>query len=396
MSPRPALALLLTIPAMFAALAACDTLTPSPSEGSPTATTVWRLEPAYDRLRFEQPIQCRPIPGQKRMAVAEKKGVIRGFQDEASAAETTILLDIHDQVLVEYQEMGLLGFVFSPTFSTDGHLYVNYTAGPPRSTRIARFTYDSQRGVFPVESQKILLGFSQPQVNHNGGCLQFGPDGHLYIGVGDGGGANDPQGNGQNLRTLLAKMLRIDVNGDPFGIPEDNPFADGKGGRAEIYAWGLRNPWRFSFDPKTGALWAADLGQNRQEEVDIIERGGNYGWNHMEGLLPHRGSTQEPLKAPVHVYDSSEGRSIIGGYVLRTEALPDLEGRYLFLDFYSGKMWSLPANPADTEKRPVLLLQDKNRHLASIDPDARGCPLFPDYTEGKIYRLTKGVATKPN
>jgi glucose/arabinose dehydrogenase len=223
--------------------------------------------------------------------------------------------------------------------------------------------------------------------NHNGGEITFGPDGYLYVGVGDGGSAGDPDGNGQNKNALLAKILRIDVSGDTYTIPPDNPFAGG-GGAPEIYAYGFRNPWRFSFDPATGALWAGDVGQNKWEEVDRVVSGGDYGWNVMEGnhcYKPSAGCDTSGLIPPRAEYSHDDGCSITGGYVYRGTAMPELEGWFVYSDYCSGKVWAV--NTADDASPPVELA-DTKKNVSSFFRDAAG-ELYLVTLDGQVFRLER-------
>ena len=250
-------------------------------------------------------------------------------------------------------EEGLLGFAFSPTYAEDGYVYVYYTADGPRRSVLARFSVVN--GVMAGGSQEVLLEVEQPRPHHNGGQLAFGPDGYLYVGLGDGGGNSDPDLNGQNLEMLLATILRIDVSGEGgYTIPPDNPFVGQEGAREEIYAYGLRNPWRFSFDRETGDLWVGDVGEGRWEEVNRVEAGGNYGWSILEGheCLREPNCDRTGLIPPRAVYGRDDGCAIIGGHVYRGKAMPELSGWYIYGDHCTGNVWAL--NTED-ESEPVLL-----------------------------------------
>ncbi|MFO0628595.1 MAG: PQQ-dependent sugar dehydrogenase [Polyangiales bacterium] len=297
-------------------------------------------------------------------------------------------------------EAGLLGMAFHPDAARNRFVFFNYTAagtgGAALTSRISRFTMSDNRTINP-DSERIILEVAQPFANHNGGGIAFGPDGMLYIGFGDGGSANDPMRNGQNLNALLGKFLRIDVNVADgamprYAVPPDNPFAMG-GGRPEIWAWGLRNPWRFSFDTATGELWAGDVGQNRLEEVDLIRRAGNYGWNTMEGTRCLSGSTcnQAGLVLPVVEYGRSDGASITGGYVYRGRAIPSLVGSFIYGDFVSGRLWavSYDSNGAASGR----LLASTGRNISSFAQDADGEVYVVSY-DGRVDQITpSGPAT---
>ena len=282
--------------------------------------------------------------GSGRMFVVEQEGRIRILA--SGAILPAPFLDIRDRVRC-CSELGLLGLAFHPRFPITGRFFVNYTRTGPEGleTVVAEYAVSSTDPNLAVhDSERILLRIRQPFANHNGGMIAFGPEGYLYIGTGDGGSGGDPQGNGQNLETLLGKILRIDVDsGNPYSSPSDNPFI-GLPGRDEIWAYGLRNPWRFSFDRATGRLFAGDVGQNAREEIDLITRGGNYGWNIMEGTLCFSLSSncnQTGLALPLFDYGRSFGSSVTGGYVYRGRAAPSLAGKYIFGDFGSGRLWAL-------------------------------------------------------
>lgn len=269
--------------------------------------------------------------------IAERAGTVRVL-DGSSLGEP--VLDISDETTVD-GERGLLGVAFDPAFE---HFYVSFTDQEGTST-IDEFAVAD--GVLDPGSRRTVLTQEQPFSNHNGGQIAFGPDGFLYIGLGDGGGGGDPQDNGQNLGTLLGKLLRIDPSGgDPYAIPEDNPFVDDAQARGEIWAYGLRNPWRFSFDAETGDLWTGDVGQNRVEEIDYAPGdspgGENYGWGRMEGTEVFDGEEPANHVPPVHEYGRDGlGCSVTGGFVYRGEAIPDLAGQYLFSDYCDGTVRAL-------------------------------------------------------
>ncbi|MCB9527465.1 MAG: PQQ-dependent sugar dehydrogenase [Myxococcales bacterium] len=341
-------------------------------------------ERAYPRLAFNRPIWFGTAPGDPdTIFVAEQGGTIYAFDDrpDVAARDTFLRLD----VLRAGNEEGLLGLAFHPDYADNGRLYVYYSAArencpgnAPRCSILAEFTREAPRAADPM-SERRLLEVRQPFSNHNGGDLRFGPDGHLYVSLGDGGSGGDPEGNGQNTRTLLGAILRIDVDreGDPvcpdcrYGIPPDNPFADGLDGAPEIWAWGLRNPWRMAFDPITGALWTGDVGQNRWEEIDRIEGPGNFGWNTLEGFECYGGGACDDagMIPPVWVYGRMQGQSITGGLVYRGPRLPELWGRYLFADYVSGRVWSLRERDGDEPEVTLLAQQASVTHFGA---DAAG------------------------
>lgn len=355
----------------------------------------YQLTPAYPALSFTRPVDFQhPGDGSQNVFVVEQRGVISAFEDQPSVKDKKIFLDIEDRVDDSSNEMGLLGLAFHPDYQNNGYFYLNYTTDNPRRTRISRFQVSPDNSDKALkDSEKVLLEFEQPYGNHNGGQVSFGPDGYLYIAVGDGGSGGDPQENGQNPNTLLGTILRIDVDrqeGDKaYGIPEDNPFANNdKGYRQEIYAYGLRNPWRFSFDPVTQQLWTGDVGQNRYEEIDIIKKGGNYGWNIMEAFHcfePENNCDSAQTMLPVWEYDRSQGDvSVTGGFVYRGPGLPELEGKYIYADYASGRIWALDltdaSKPANTE------IADADFAISSFGVNAEN-ELFICGFDGQIHKL---------
>ncbi|HSE59408.1 MAG TPA: PQQ-dependent sugar dehydrogenase [Nitrospiraceae bacterium] len=301
-------------------------------------------------------------------------------------------LDLTDRVL-SGGERGLLGLAFHPRYRTNGRFFVNYTRKPDGATVIAEFARSPRNPLVASPDETILMVVDQPYANHNGGMVSFGPDGYLYIGLGDGGSSGDPQNRAQNRQERLGKILRIDVDrGKPFAIPPDNPFAT-SGGRPEIYALGLRNPWRFSFDRQTGELWAGDVGQYRWEEIDLIAKGGNYGWRVMEGthcFSPPDGCEADGLILPVAEYGHESGRcSIIGGYVYRGSAMPEYRGVYFYADYCSGEVFDLvragPARSAPVSQGPHVALKTGVR-ISSFGEDAQGELYVVDHGGG-VYRL---------
>jgi glucose/arabinose dehydrogenase len=291
-----------------------------------------------------------------RLFVLEQRGVIWVIQDGTVLPDP--FLDLRDRADASAFEQGLLGLAFHPQFLANGFFYVNYTRFGG-DTVIARFSTSADPNRADSGSEDVLLVIDQPFANHNGGGLEFGPDGFLYVAMGDGGSANDPFGNGQNLDTLLGKLLRIDVStAEPYAIPADNPFAAG-GGRPEIWAYGLRNPWRFSFDPGTGDLYLGDVGQNSWEEIDFLAAGTaggvNFGWNQREGRHPFATQVTEGLTDPIAEYaNTGFACSVTGGVVARDPVLPEWAGVYLFGDYCSGEVWGLVRDAAGQWQGSVL------------------------------------------
>lgn len=369
------------------------------AQDRPVSDASVALPRVYTNLRFTFPVVITQAPGDDtRFFIVEQGGRIQVFDNVATPATPRTALDIADRLSdEEINEDGFLGLAFHPDFVHNGDIYVNYTVGDwlegTLHTVIARYHSDDDGETFGPDSEVILLTVGQPYANHNGGNLVFGPDGYLYIGLGDGGSGGDPLGNGQNTDVLLGKMLRIDVDhpggGLNYGIPADNPFVDGVDGAPEIYAWGLRNPWRYAFDREDGTLWAGDVGQDTYEEIDVVERGGNYGWNTMEGLHCYRADAcdQTGLVLPVVELDHDHSDSILGGVVYRGAAIPGLQGAYVFGDTYRGLFWTIgydavtgTAFVADLTSVPGLV-------PSSIGEDQAGELYVLDWAGGGIYRF---------
>src|SRR5690554_4109737 len=353
------------------------------------------LKEAFPQLSFTRPVDFQHSGDNSNLVfVVEQRGVISVFENDSTTENKMVFLDIEDQVEDEGNEEGLLGLAFHPDYDSNGYFYVNYTASNPDRTVISRFQVaTTDENAADRASESVVLEFEQPYSNHNGGQLSFGPDGYLYIAVGDGGSGGDPQGHGQNLSTLLGTILRIDVDGSQDGnnysIPTDNPFVDNTDGfRKEIYAYGLRNPWRFSFDAENGNLWTGDVGQNRYEEINIIEKGGNYGWNVMEAshcFRPENDCEIEGLKLPVWEYDRSQGDiSITGGFVYRGPTMDKLKGLYIYADYVTGRIWTLDVNNGGTPTNEPLLRADFPVSSFGVDQDNE---LFVCGFDGKIYRF---------
>jgi len=332
--------------------------------GAAPSSDTARLDRVFPTLSFASPILALQAPGDStRWFVVEQAGRVLSFPNVTSPAPiTSTFIDIRANV-ASGGELGLLGMAFHPDFPTDRRVFLSYTAGASgsRVSRVSSFLTMDGGLTLDAASERVLLTLNQPEDNHNGGNIVFGPDGLLYVGFGDGGGAGDmhtqngPIGNGQSLKTMLGKMLRIDVGAQAattYSIPADNPFTGaakcGPGTNAqncpEIYAYGLRNPWRWSFDRQSGELWVGDVGQDTWEEVDLVAKGGNYGWRCREGRHSfgnQAGCPTSGLIDPVAEYDHSVGQSITGGYVYRGPQITPLRGRYVFADYVSGRLWTL-------------------------------------------------------
>lgn len=326
------------------------------------------------------------------MFVVEQGGAIKVLQNGAVLPQP--FLNISNKVIFQ-GEMGLLGLTFHPAFQTNRKFYVNYVRNADGQFQsviaeyLASVTNPNQSD---PASERILLTVNQVSnfTNHKAGQLAFGPDGFLDFGLGDGGGAGDPFGHGQNTQTLLGKMLRIDVNGNspglPYRIPSDNPFLAG-GGLPEIWAYGFRNPWRFSFDRNTGRMFVADVGQDRFEEIDIVQKGGNYGWNIMEGMHcfnPPNGCSMSGLSLPIIEINHPEAEAVIGGFIYHGTAVAGMQGMYIFGDL-SGKIWSLTEGPPGAFTRALLLNPGFN--ISSFGQDAAGELYVVDISGGRILKI---------
>ena len=353
---------------------------------------------AFPNLKFRRPLFLTSAGNDNsRLFVVEQPGRIYVFKNEANVEEKKLFLDISSRIpRRRHNEEGLLALAFHPKYKTNGFFYLCYSQhaadGKPRRGVIARFKVTKDPDKADPASTKVLLEVPEPRGNHNGCMLTFGDDGYLYASFGDGGKQGDPDGNGQNLGNLLGSCIRIDVDrqdkGKAYAIPKDNPFVGRKGARAEIWAYGLRNIWRMSFDRETGLLWGADVGQNGWEEVDIIVKGGNYGWNKREGKHAHRGGKKtDKMIDPVAEYDRAKGISITGGYVYRGKKLKELVGVYVYADYFTGRIWGLTY---DVEKKKVigneLMAHEQGKYIASFGEDAKK-ELYACCFDGRIYRF---------
>jgi glucose/arabinose dehydrogenase len=310
--------------------------------------------------------------GTGRLFVIEQPGRILIIDN--GELNPTPFLDIRDEIYSGSLECGLLGLAFHPDFKKNHRFYVNYTTEKfgHLQTRLSEFTADASNTHADPGSEREVMRFDQPYENHKGGCMMFGPDKMLYIGVGDGGSGQDPLNYGQNLGVIFAKILRIDVDhGQPYKVPPDNPFVGRKGAIPETWCWGMRNPWRFSFDCKTGALWCGDVGQELWEEIDLIEKGKNYGWSAREGkhgFKPERAVGQ--LTDPIKDYNHGEGHCIIGGYVYRGKSIPALEGIYVYGDYVDGWIAGLGCDGTKVTFDAHLL--QSSLHISSFGQDRDG------------------------
>jgi glucose/arabinose dehydrogenase len=384
-------------------LVACSDDTSGPV--GPGHNDAYTIENAFPKLTFVRPTDVKNADdGTNRLFVTQQAGQIMVFSDQAPDSLATFL-DISSEVDYErFSELGLLGLAFHPDYKNNGYFFVAYSAGMPgaRFGRISRFHVGADPNVADPSSEKVLLEFSDAFPNHNGGGLCFGPDGYLYIGIGDEGGAGDTNNNAQDRSRIFGKILRIDVNQSidtaPYhGIPADNPYVGNNSGyREDIWAFGFRNPWRISFDGTT--LIAGDVGEHTWEEVDIVQKGGNYGWDCREGFVAYdqRDSPSSPLCGttgpfinPIYVYDhgSREARSITGGYVYHGLTLP-FAGRYVFGDFDTGQVWAL-----DLDNHSVTELADTDQFISTFgvgeNKELYAAGYFADGTPSRLYRIVK-------
>ena len=354
-APRPRLLALFGATILLATMAAWQ------ATGAAAAANV-ELYPVATGL--DAPVYVTsPRDGTRRLFVVEQTGRIRIIQD--GSVMPTPFLDVSSEIS-HGGEQGLLGLAFHPKFKTNGLFFVNFTRANG-DTVVNRYRVSGANpNVADRSSAYRIITIGQPYDNHNGGTLQFGPDGYLYIGMGDGGSAGDPGNRAQSLSTLLGKLLRIDINGSTakhhYRIPSSNPYV-GRTGRNEIWSRGLRNPWKYSFDRVTGTLWIGDVGQGRYEEIDRSGgtspgRGLNYGWRVMEGrhcFSPASGCNKSGKVLPVVEYGHGEGCSVTGGYAYRGTAVPALYGKYVFADYCSGRIWTIPRNPGATATKSLLV-----------------------------------------
>lgn len=363
----------------------------------PGSSSNIRLERAYPNLVFNQPVGLYQEPNDSsRWYVIEKGGRIIWFDanDENTVTKNTYLN--YGSVVDARSEGGLLGMAFHPDFPTNKDVFLSYTinaAGDPSNemvSLITRMTENADGDALDPSTEGIILQQNQFETNHNGGNIAFGPDGYLYIGFGDGGGGGDPRENGQDTSTLLGAILRLDVDSaSPYSIPPDNPFASG-GGRPEIYAYGLRNPWRWSFDTATGELWLGDVGQSSFEEINLIVNGGNFGWDCYEANTPYELTgcpTASQLIFPVAEYGRTDGVSVTGGYVYRGNMIPALQGVYLFGDFGFGTIWGLFPQSGNTYSRQVMA--DAGFSISSFGQANDGELYIVDYG-GRLFRILSG------
>ena len=386
----PALAAIAAAVSLFAGCSRTGPAEDRPSDDGSRASPEEALRLRLDRIAtLEEPVAMATRPGETDpvLYVAEKTGRVVSVPVQEGSG---VVLDLTGRVSLG-NEQGLLGIAFSP----DGrYLYTNRT-DTQGDTRITEFAFEGGRAI--VSSERDVLIVDQPYANHNGGGLAFGPDGYLYIALGDGGSGGDPHGNGQSLSTLLGKLLRIDPRPsahDPYAIPRDNPFVGRRGVRPEIWAYGLRNPWRFSFDRETGDLWIGDVGQGKWEEIDVeasgSEGGRNYGWNVLEGSEPYLGGSTRGMTPPVYEYFNDDAAcAVTGGYVYRGADIPTLQGWYVFADYCEGRVRALRiGQDGSVHERPLNVSAEA---ITSFGEDAAG-ELYVLSRAGGVYRLVSSEA----
>jgi uncharacterized repeat protein (TIGR03806 family) len=359
--------------------------TTSRIHGSPEPPPEYRSEVAFPKLKFAEPLDMAAVPGGKRLAIAERHGKVFTFPNDPKTEKADLLIDLKTTIY---------SLAFHPQFVKNGYVYVTSIVDPdketPTGTKVVRFQAKGDPPQCDPATRTVV--YEWPSGGHNAGCLRFGPDGYLYVGTGDGSGIADELQTGQNVTDVLASILRIDVDNPPkgksYGIPKDNPFVAMKGARPEIWAYGLRQPWKFSFDRKTGELWCGEVGQDLWEMVYRIEKGGNYGWSVMEGNHPFRPERKKgptPILKPIVEHPHSEFRSLTGGYLYRGERLKELTGTYVYGDFDTGRIWGYRYDGKKvTEHRELT----KTRlRVVSFGEDEAGELYHLDFVSGQIHRL---------
>ena len=374
-----------------------------------------KLVNAYPNLKLQRPLWLEQL-SDSRTFLLEQRGKIHILPKNTKGKKTKLFFDIEERKPYVKDEEGLLGMAFHPQFSKNGKVYVFYSAHEPLRSIVSEFRVhkDDKNKIDPASERKLLT-IERPFWNHDGGCILFGPDGKLYITHGDGGAREDPNDNGQNLSTLRGTIMRInvDVTSGPYGIPKDNPFVNRKGARGEIWAYGLRNVWRMSFDRETGDFWAADVGQDYWEEVNLIVKGGNYGWRTREGfheslssksrakITPSKHNNPEEFLEPVIEYPHTpalatksqfnkhgHGLSITGGYVYRGKKIPSLRGAYVYGDYKTGTVWAFRQSGGKVTEYGQVVGPNPIRFVASFAEDQAGEQYLLGFEgKGRIYRL---------
>ena len=361
-----------------------------------------KLTRTFENQKIKLPVALAiPPDGTDRLFLVQQFGKITILPKDRDSSQEITFLDVTDRPLIKQQfEEGLLGLAFHPDYAKNRKFYIYYSLQDPKHTRVSEFqTSIDNPDKADLSTERVLLEIPQPYWNHNSGNILFGPDGYLYISVGDGGKANDPQRFSQNTFVYNGKILRIDVNtragSRPYGLPDDNPFLKKPGHHPEIFALGLRNPWGLTFHPETHELWAADVGQNAWEEINIIKKGGNYGWSFDEATHPANARTDKPAETikfidPIHEYGRKDGISITGGLHYRGTSVPSLQGKYLYGDWGFGTLWALTAKDGKktdnsiifkrsqkSKFRPTAFVQDAQGELLILSHDHRIYTIAP-------------------
>jgi uncharacterized repeat protein (TIGR03806 family) len=364
--------------------------TTSRVKGSPEPPQEYRSEVAFAKLRFDEPLDMAAIPGENRLAVAERHGKVFTFVNDPKTEKPDLLLDIKKTIYA---------ITFHPRFADNHYVFVTYIAeeDKPNGTRLARYTASGDPPKADPASETLI--FEWPSGGHNAGCLKFGPDGYLYISCGDGSGIADQLETGQDLSDVLASILRIDVDhhdaGKAYAVPKDNPFVGRKGARPEVWAYGIRQAWKMSFDRDSGELWAGEVGQDLWESVLKIEKGGNYGWSVMEGTHPFRPERKHgptPILKPVVEHPHSDFRSLTGGYVYHGKRLPELQGAYIYGDFDTGRVWALRYHDKEVTDRELCRT---TLRLVSFGEDQAGELYHLDFVRGQVHRLARAPKVEP-
>jgi uncharacterized repeat protein (TIGR03806 family) len=370
----------------------------APARPASDFDAVW--EAVFPALAFDYAVQITHPPGDDSwFYVVQQDGKVFAFENRDDVKETVLVLDKSGEVAFDYAELGLLSIAFHPDFAINGAVFLSYDINDGGlKNRVTRVTTTGIGERFDDSAEQEVFDIDDPASNHNGGQLGFGPDGYLYFSTGDGGGGGDTYDNGQNPDTLLAKILRVDVDGgDPYAIPGDNPWADGADGVPEMYAWGFRNPWRFHFDPATGDLWVGDVGQNKWEEIDLVQIGGNYGWPIWEGAHCYGAATCDDLGFlnPMLEYDPGSSASVIMGPVYRGSALPSLVGTPLFTDFYTPDLQGVFFDEATSAPEMREVAAAFGAAFAGLGTDEAGEVYAVDYySGGGVYELVPAGGTK--
>ncbi len=362
--------------------------------GSPDGIEPYVIVEAFPQLRFDRPVWIgHPPDGTEYLWVAEQGGLIKVFKNSRDVSKATVALDLRKKITRGHNEEGIQGLAFHPDFKKNKALFVTYSADAPRRLVLSRFETSGTRRRVRPNTERELLRQRQPFGNHNGGGLAFGPDGKLYVSLGDGGSRGDPAGNAQNLGNWLGSILRLDVSEKTkVSAPSDNPFVGVQHTKPEIWAYGLQNPRRFSFDRLTGDLWVGDVGNNKFQEINLIERGGNYGWNLREGTETFKtGKALVDLREPLMALDVDESRRITGGVVYRGKRLPGLIGAYVYADAAVGSVWAMRSDGKNVTENKLL---GRGRGVSSFGDDADGEVYFTTY-DGKVYTLAPWSGHKP-